>query len=288
MYYNQLGEKIVFVDQYSKNSFFFVYLAGVTYPNPDYSVEHNTNRFNQWENYVFEYILSGKGFISSGNLHKTVTANDFVFQNRSCRLSYRADKDQPFEKIFIVVRGRIVDKLLEAYSFYDNVIVVHNSDVRSDFEELLRLLDLCRDKSVAYRDAVLILHRILQKVCLKNGAEQSPEATGLTVAKILRNYIDNNPENIRELNDLCAYVNLSRSQVIRVFAGEFGITPMKYLIDVRIERAEYLMRMTRIPINDIASQLGFSDGRHFANAYKQRRSMTPNEYRKEWLKKNRD
>ena len=49
MYYNQLGEKIVFVDQYSKNSFFFVYLAGVTDPNPDYSVEHNTNRFNQWE-----------------------------------------------------------------------------------------------------------------------------------------------------------------------------------------------------------------------------------------------
>ncbi len=287
MYYNQLGEKIVFVDQYSKNKFFFVYLAGITYPNPDYIAEHNSNRFNKWENYVFEYIVSGKGMIESGNARHMVRGGDFVFQNKNCRLTYMADRRQPFEKMFIVLRGRLVDKLTEAYMLNDNVVIIHDSGVNQEFSDMLRLLELSRVKSETYREMAILVHRLLQRVCGMDAAESSPEAAGLTTAGLLREYIDDNPGSINSLDDLASYVNLSRSQIIRVFRAEYGLTPMKYLMTVRIERAEYLMRMTPLSIQDIAVQLGFVDGRHFATAYKQIRSTTPSAYRKEWLRLNR-
>lgn len=287
MYYNQLGEKIVFVDQYSKNKFFFVYLAGITYPNPNYVVEHNSNRFNKWENYVFEYIVSGKGMIESGNARHIVREGDFVFQNKNCRLTYMADKRQPFEKMFIVLRGRLIDKLTEAYMLNDNVVIIHDSDVGKEFGDMLRLLELSRVKSETYREMAILVHKLLQRVCGMDALERSPETAGLTTAGLLREYIDNNTESINSLEELAVYMNLSRSQIIRVFRTEYGLTPMKYLMTAKIERAEYLMRMTPLSIQDIAIQLGFADGRHFATAYKRIRATTPSSYRKEFLRQNR-
>lgn len=282
MYYNGLGEKIVHVNQTSKDPLFFVYNAGITYPNPEYNIIHNTDRFTRYDNYVFEYIVAGKGHIESGSIKRTVSAGDFVFQNKSCRLFYRADAREPFEKIFIAVRGRLIDKLCEAYSLTENVLV-RRIDLRDEFEYILRLLENESRLDRSYPEISLRLHAIMQRVCQKAPAEA--KGGGQSSAEQLRVYINNNLESLRSLDELSEFIGLSPSQVIRIFSREFGITPMKYVHIQRIERAEYLMRMTQLTIAQIADRLGFADARHFATVYRKLRGISPNRYRIDFRKR---
>lgn len=123
----------------------------------------------------------------------------------------------------------------------------------------------------------------MQRVCQKAPAEA--KGGGQSSAEQLRVYINNNLESLRNLDELSEFIGLSPSQVIRIFSREFGITPMKYVHIQRIERAEYLMRMTQLTIAQIADRLGFADARHFSTAYRKLRGISPNRYRIDFRKR---
>ena len=69
-----------------------------------------------------------------------------------------------------------------------------------------------------------------------------------------------------------------------LFSKETGKTLYKYLSDVRMEHAKYLLEENRLPIVEISSQVGYPNSNSFARAFKRSFSQTPTSFRNKSIK----
>ena len=82
------------------------------------------------------------------------------------------------------------------------------------------------------------------------------------------------------LKDVADYVELNPYYLDRLFKKEVGITPMKYISNLKIEAAKSMLATTLISIKEIAGKLNYSSSFHFSKAFKDNVKSTPTEYRK--------
>ncbi|TDQ36238.1 AraC family transcriptional regulator [Aureibacillus halotolerans] len=85
------------------------------------------------------------------------------------------------------------------------------------------------------------------------------------------------------LNDMASSLNISKYHMCRTFKEVTGMTIMKYLMSVRVNRAKYLLEMDPSKsILDVTLESGFENASHFSRAFRQHANMTPSQYRKRW------
>jgi len=82
------------------------------------------------------------------------------------------------------------------------------------------------------------------------------------------------------LNVLCDRLGVHRSTLSKIFTPRMQISPGKFLAQLRVQHALYLLRSTRIPIADIARQCGFSDPSHFSQVINRATEHSPGVFRR--------
>jgi len=101
--------------------------------------------------------------------------------------------------------------------------------------------------------------------------------------QILIKKIHKNPGNKWTLQTLAKSTGYGVTAFSEHFKKFTGFSPMNYILRCRIERAQYLLRSDKIPITDLAMELGFATSQHFADIFKKYTGMTPREYRKKYM-----
>lgn len=82
------------------------------------------------------------------------------------------------------------------------------------------------------------------------------------------------------LEDMAKRARLSPSRFAAVFRQHFGMAPHQYLLHLRVQHAQELLRGSEYTLQEVASYCGFSDIHHFAKMFKKITGETPNQYRK--------
>lgn len=94
------------------------------------------------------------------------------------------------------------------------------------------------------------------------------------VLHFIRKHIDE-PIRIRELAEIC---HLSDDHFIRLFRKETGCTPIHYINQKKIEKAQLLLLVEDTPVKDIAYSLSFDNISYFNRLFKQITQHTPTQY----------
>jgi transcriptional regulator GlxA family with amidase domain len=81
------------------------------------------------------------------------------------------------------------------------------------------------------------------------------------------------------VRDLAERAHLSQSHFSALFRQRFGMSPHQYLIHLRIQRAQELLRTTPHSLAYIAEQCGFADVHHLAKTFKRMNGISPGAYR---------
>ena len=281
MYFNKIHEKIVYNNRLSKNLPFQVFLAGISYPWEEYRIAHNTDSGNNWDKYIMEYILEGKGYIETEGRRYEVHAGDYYLLNRDRYHIYGADREEPYRKMFVVFHGPLMDSLMEHHHLTEDVIL-RNIDMEAPFRQLLNLLERAATENHPddIDEAMLMIHRML--LPLRPPAIVREMDTAIGMAEKLRRYIDANilirPLHLEDLTD---YFRMSESQIIRVFRKEYGQTPGQYILQKRLEAAEYLLWCSSMPVGEVAAKLYFSDSCYFSAVFRKWKGLSPSQYRKD-------
>lgn len=142
----------------------------------------------------------------------------------------------------------------------------------------LEILRLQQGIDIANAAARYIFHERL-----RSGQEgQLPERSepiGYAAPKKLREAIvlmERNLEHLLTIGDVAGLVDLSQRQLERLFKTHTGVSPVRYYLDVRLDRARGLVTQTELPIVDIAVACGFTSNAQFSRAYKSRFGLAAN------------
>ena len=113
--------------------------------------------------------------------------------------------------------------------------------------------------------------------CLKDKSdlEQIPENILL-----LRTYLENNFTRSISLDEMASFAGFSKYYLIKQFKKYTDFTPADYVLNLRLEYAQTLLRSTNIPGYKISEIVGFSGESNFIQAFRRKYGSTPNQYRK--------
>jgi len=93
------------------------------------------------------------------------------------------------------------------------------------------------------------------------------------------NYMRNHLSEPVKIDQLAAMMHLSTSRFNHLFREEVGQSPMQYMKMLRLNKARHLMRVTDLPVNQIAQEVGYEDPLYFRRAFKQHFQVTPSQAR---------
>ncbi len=108
------------------------------------------------------------------------------------------------------------------------------------------------------------------------------EPVGYSAPARLRDAIilmERNLEQPLKIGELVDRLGLSQRQLERLFREHTGVSPIRYYVDVRLDRARGLVTQTELPIVDIAAACGFGSAVQFTRTYKRRFGLPPSKDR---------
>jgi len=163
----------------------------------------------------------------------------------------------------VVASSDVIAKFIDSLEFYfQNPSLVNNDLLELKIKELILLL-------VQSNNVNSILELIADLY--------SPKAV------LLKEVIELHLFSNLKLEQLAKLCNQSLSSFKREFKKEFNDSPTNYIISKKIEKAQELLKMTKLSINEIAYEVGFQDQLYFTRLFKKRTGMTPSNFRLEAL-----
>ncbi|SFD97784.1 AraC-type DNA-binding protein [Chitinophaga sp. CF118] len=72
---------------------------------------------------------------------------------------------------------------------------------------------------------------------------------------------------------------MSKSAFFEAFRGQFGLSPLEYIQQERIELAKRVMSNTSLSITEVCYEAGFNNLNYFIRLFKRKEGVTPNVYR---------
>ena len=185
---------------------------------------------------------------------------------------------------------RIVDRLNETtprsavsgdWNVQDRFMHFSNT---SAIENVLQTLVTLFSENHAYRDALIDLNaaelvvRILQteaRSLLLEDSETPVSSRGLAAAV---QYVHDHLDQHVSVEELAEVACMSRSTFHRNFRNELGTTPLQYVNQKRMERAQFLLADQERTVTDVSYDLGFSSVSHFITKFKEMVGVTPKTY----------
>lgn len=111
----------------------------------------------------------------------------------------------------------------------------------------------------------------LQKFCLPE--ENLPMADAVSFIR------DNYKDKDLNVNTISIHFGYTTEHFIRTFTKALGITPYKYLLNMRMYEARRLL-LENHTVSETAEAVGYENARSFSHAFTKKFDITPNEYRK--------
>ncbi|MDR0787145.1 MAG: AraC family transcriptional regulator [Gemmatimonadota bacterium] len=82
-----------------------------------------------------------------------------------------------------------------------------------------------------------------------------------------------------KVEDLARQVGMSRSRFLPLFKATTGMTPLRFVMKIRLQFAEALLADRSLSLSDIAARTGFANPAHFTSTFRRAAKVTPSAFR---------
>jgi len=93
-------------------------------------------------------------------------------------------------------------------------------------------------------------------------------------------FVEEHLPDVIHLDRVAREANTSRYHLCRFFKKRVGISPMKFVTYMRLEKAKELLGRSDLTISAVASEVGLNDASSFIKLFKRFTGMTPTGYKK--------
>lgn len=242
-------------------------LKGVAQPFPPHFHEY----------YVVGFIESGERRLICGGTEYSAKSGDILLfnprDNHSCTQAGKGFLDYRAMNINPEVMERIAEEI-----FGKKFLPEFSCPVLTDREifcSLKKLFGMIFDGGDDFEKEELLFLAFSQLLSGRDVPEKEYECS-LEIEDICVYMGEHYSERIA-IADLCELTALSKATLIRSFTKEKGISPYRYLENIRLGAAKKLLEKG-VPPATAALETGFSDQSHFTNFFKDYIGLTPKQY----------
>ena len=96
----------------------------------------------------------------------------------------------------------------------------------------------------------------------------------------VREYLEENLTHDLDMDAVARAVALSPFYLTRIFKACYGVPPYRYLIGLRIEYAQELLRDSSLSVTQVCHRSGFNSLSHFITTFRRHTGFSPSQYRR--------
>jgi len=232
------------------------------------------------------YVVDGKGEFNIQGQRFPVKPNDFVIINPQVEHTELSSPDEPLEYIVLGIKGLSFSNLTPVsegghpFSFFN---------LRDEQKDILRYLNAmvqeATSQSMSYE---LVCHNLLEILLIKIlrhqhfDLEVGKQSKATKDISFIKHYLETYYHESIQLEDLASMTHLSRFYISHSFKKEIGMSPMEYLIDIRIKESKILLRTTNYSISQVADIVGFTTPTYFSKQFRKSTGISPTDYREQF------
>ena len=141
------------------------------------------------------------------------------------------------------------------------------------FEEIL---EVWNKKELGYKHKCsAILYRIFAECYVQNFV---PRVQGSKIQDSVNYILANYKNSELSIKDAADRSFMSEVYFRKLFKKEYGVSPQKYIIDLRIHNAAGLISTGYYSLKDVAYMSGYNDYKYFSVEFKKAMGISPSEY----------
>jgi AraC-like DNA-binding protein len=234
--------------------------------------------------FLVHYVLSGSGWCRAGDSRQMLGPGDtfFIFPDEISE--YSSDAQEPWHYCWVGFRGNLARSWMEKLGVSVEQPIIRNT-LRQPHAGLFRAIYHALTESSASADERAGAYfRLLLAEWLQEHPTYEEPLNRLTeverqIDKAIRWFTLQyaQPKSIAQLAKELGY---HRTHFAKMFRHYIGMSPQEYLIKVRLEKAIKLLKQP-LTIEQVASNVGFSDAFYFSRQFKKYYGISPTRYRSE-------
>ena len=233
--------------------------------------------------YQLLYIAAGKGhFYFKGSKEETIVpkGNMILFRPKEPQVYYYYAEDKT-EVYWVHFTGSQVEEFLDHYELPkdENVFFTGISpDYPWIYNQIIRELQLQR---VNYEELLRILLRHILLTINRYIKEQAQTGTDIIkdMERAAHYFRENYTKNI-SIEQYAAEHLMSVNWFILSFKNVMKMTPMQYILSLRIAAAKGLLENSNKNINEISDAIGYDNPLYFSRLFKKHTGYSPSQYKK--------
>ena len=181
------------------------------------------------------------------------------------------------ERYYVYFQGEGSGYYLKQLSLFDNIVYKTGelTYLINVFKEIIEDFKVHNFDCDAYRITKLLTILTTVSSCTNTTETTSKSSRISTILKLMEDTYYCN----YSLEYYAKHYAQSIPTFIRHFKDEVGIPPIKYLNNLKIEKAKMFLSTTSLSISSIAMNIGMTDTFYFCNFFKKNTGKSPSEYR---------
>ncbi|MNO41874.1 Exoenzyme S synthesis regulatory protein ExsA [compost metagenome] len=236
-------------------------------------------------------VKSGVYTLRFGEQEYTVRSNEMMFIHKSIGIEYVKSGAPDSEFILDYMMFFLNEKILEEFLKFaglkpvypvNDVVPVTVFPINSHIESYIESLQPYFEKPDEVNEGLVrvklmellfhmadsnerFLYQLMQPITKDKGS----------IAKVM----EDNITNPVSLNDLAYLSGRSLATFKRDFQAMYNTSPLKWIRNRRLDKAEELLKETALSVTDVCFSSGFENIAHFSKVFKERFGLPPSEFR---------
>ena len=241
----------------------------------------STERPNGRNDYQLLYIAKGKAHFYFDGKERVITEGNMILYRPHQPQMYYYHAPDKTEAYWVHFTGRHVEAILDFYELpeTENVFYTGTSpDYQWMFRQMIQELQLCRPNyeeliSLMLRHIFIMINRYIKEGKKSGGAIQNE-------IERAAHYFNENYSKPLNIDEYAESRHMSTCWFIRSFKQLLKVTPMQYILSLRMANAQSLLETTEYNISEIAEAVGYDNPLYFSRLFHKHIGVSPSEYRK--------
>ncbi|MEK8212267.1 AraC family transcriptional regulator [Paenibacillus sp. FSL L8-0463] len=237
-----------------------------------------------YDYYLLHFIESGSGTFRTEQRKYELGQGDCFLIHPGQLVSYLSDEKQPWRYRWAAFTGAEADALVLQTGFKPQKPVLSTAEGSVIPAAMAGMMQaFYANKESAHLTSLGYLYLIVGEAAERHisssrlsGAESQVKRT----VKQMIHYMASQYAHPVSIEQMCGSLGYNRAYLSRIFKQETGLSPVTYLLKLRIEKSRQLLReRPELSVEQVAASVGLTDALYFSRQFKRFCAQSPTAYR---------